>query len=355
MSVQVSYKKQFTFYIISLLIILSVIEGVARLYENQEKPCDFIGMDAFDEIDISIQDQKCMDNRMITYVEPDILRFAPNQETESVTINSFGFRGPEITLEKPSETYRIFLVGGSTTFGAGSFSDEETIPGHLQKLFDSSGKNVEIINAGINSGYSYTERFLIENDLHDFDPDMIILYTGGNDSHRPTIKPTVTFGDYGINIKDLRFWRTPFVISDYFIETTRYEKPNSSLDENFIEKKISYWTENMNSICNTNSKNQIKTIITLHPILATSQKIFSPDEKKYSERSNFQSSPTTLKIYDGIGENLKKLPNSCDETYDLRSIFTDISEPIFFDESHTNSKGNMIVANKLFTIISPYI
>ena len=355
MSVQVSYKKQFTFYVLSLLIILAVIEGGARLYENQEKPCHFIGMDAFNNVPISIQEKKCMDNRMITYIEPDILRFAPNQKTESITINSFGFRGPEITLEKPPDTFRIFIVGGSTTFGAGSFSDEETIPGYLQKLFEKTDKNVEIINAGINSGYSYSERFLVENDLQDFNPDMIILYTGGNDSHRPTINPTITYGDYGLNIKDLKFWRTPFVISDIFIETTRYEKSNNNIDESFTKEKIAYWTENMKSICSTNSNNQITTIVTLHPILATSQKIFSPDEKKYSEKSNFQSTPTSLKIYDGIGENLKILSNFCDDTYDLRSVFTGISEPIFFDESHINAKGNMIVAEKLFAIISTYI
>ena len=355
MSVQVSYKKQFLVFFISLLILLLVIEGVVRIYEIQELPCQMVGKDAFNEIDKSIQEQICKDSRNIIYIEPDILRYAPNLHTDTLNINSFGFRGPEITQEKPNDVFRVFIVGGSTTFGSGSISDHHTIPGYLQEIFNQNGQNVEIINAGIASGYSYTEKYLIENDLIPFDPDLILLYTGGNDSHRPIIYPTVKIGDTGINIKDIRFWRTPFVISDLFIETTRYEKANVELDEEFIEKKISFWTDNMRDICEINSTRDIRTIITLHPILVTSQKNFSNDEKEYVEKKDFQSTPTVLKIYDGIGNNLKELGNSCDSTVDLRFIFKNMSEPIFFDESHINGRGNEIVAKQLFKIISPFV
>ena len=47
---------------------------------------------------------------------------------ESSNLNSLGFRGPEFSEIKPSNTYRIFMVGGSTMFGAGASSDEATIP-----------------------------------------------------------------------------------------------------------------------------------------------------------------------------------------------------------------------------------
>ena len=47
---------------------------------------------------------------------------------------SLGFRGTEFSEIKPSDTYRIFMIGGSTMFGAGATSDETTIPGYLQQL-----------------------------------------------------------------------------------------------------------------------------------------------------------------------------------------------------------------------------
>ena len=355
MSVQVSYKKQLTFFLILLVITLFVIEGAVRIYENQELPCHIVGKDAFYEVTTDVQEQVCRDSRNILYMEPDILRYVPNQHAETININSFGFRGSEITKEKPDEVFRIFVVGGSTTFGSGSISDEHTIPGHLQEIFSTYDKNVEIINAGIGSGYSYTERFLIENELINFDPDLILVYTGGNDSHRPIIYPTVGIGNTAFEIKDIRFWRTPFVISDLLIETTRYEKSDTKLDEKFIQEKISFWTENMKNICNTSSQKNINTMIVLHPILATSEKKFSIDENEYMKKSDFQSTPTVLKIYDGINDNLKELDSHCDSTANLRLIFKDMSEPIFFDESHINNHGNKIVAKKLFELIIPFL
>ena len=54
---------------------------------------------------------------------------------ESVQLNSHGFRGPEITKEKPDNTYRIFAVGGSTTHGLALVADNETWSYYLQKKF----------------------------------------------------------------------------------------------------------------------------------------------------------------------------------------------------------------------------
>ena len=65
--------------------------------------------------------------------------------------NSLGFRGDEFSQTKPLNTYRIFMVGGSTTLGiSGESSVDTTIPGILKKIFDSydSGQKIEVINAG---------------------------------------------------------------------------------------------------------------------------------------------------------------------------------------------------------------
>ena len=65
--------------------------------------------------------------------------------------NSHGFRGAEFSEIKPPNSYRIFMVGGSTMFGSGESSDDTTIPGILQKIFDSDNsitQKIEVINAG---------------------------------------------------------------------------------------------------------------------------------------------------------------------------------------------------------------
>ena len=71
------------------------------------------------------------------------------------TYNSYGFRGDEFEKEKPDNTFRIFALGGSTTFGIGA-EDNETWPVFLQKIMNEkiTGKNIEVINFGMSGGSS---------------------------------------------------------------------------------------------------------------------------------------------------------------------------------------------------------
>ena len=80
-----------------------------------------------------------------------------------VQVNEFGFRGPEITKEKPANMYRIFTIGGSSMYSQNNL-DDETIPYHLQKKFDQYelGVKIEVINAGVNGAWSGTEKEMIK-------------------------------------------------------------------------------------------------------------------------------------------------------------------------------------------------
>ena len=63
----------------------------------------------------------------------DVLRnFSGISKTDTVNINSLGFRGDEFSKIKPDRTYRILILGGSPMFGYGSTSDYTTIPGFMQ-------------------------------------------------------------------------------------------------------------------------------------------------------------------------------------------------------------------------------
>ena len=94
-------------------------------------------------------------------------------------INEYGFRGPEITKEKPVNTFRIFLVGSSSLFGSGS-NDHTQIFSVLQKKLDEKnfGFDIEVINAALGSAWSKTEVLMVKNKLLDFSPDLIVVYDG---------------------------------------------------------------------------------------------------------------------------------------------------------------------------------
>ncbi|MCH2405791.1 MAG: hypothetical protein MK200_06320, partial [Nitrosopumilus sp.] len=148
MSVQVSYKKQATLGIIGIAILLLAIEAIANVWWITQIHCEFEQNEIFQDINEEKKRQLCLDFYEIKTSGDELI---PDQSTESITINSLGFRGAEFSNIKPLNTYRIFMVGGSTMFGAGATSDETTIPGYLQQFLNEKdfGFDIEVINSGI--------------------------------------------------------------------------------------------------------------------------------------------------------------------------------------------------------------
>jgi lysophospholipase L1-like esterase len=100
-----------------------------------------------------------------------------------VHIDREGFRGREVTAEKQREVLRIMVVGSSTTFDPQVTSDSATWParleGWLMRL--SPRRKVEVINAGVPGYYVIDNVIRLEIELHQYKPDLIILYEGHND------------------------------------------------------------------------------------------------------------------------------------------------------------------------------
>ena len=178
MSVQVSYKKQFVFGFILVLIILSVIEIGMKIYDYYEPNCRFIESDVYIGMSFEQKRDICNDNGKLVW-NNNPLRLVPNQHFKTINVNSEGFRGSEL---QKNPDYRIFMIGGSTTFGVGT-TDNTTIPSYFEQFVsnDFEKYNVEVINAGIPKAYSFTEKNLIKDKLLNYDPDLLIIYDGWND------------------------------------------------------------------------------------------------------------------------------------------------------------------------------
>ena len=181
MSVQVSYKKQITLGIFLIVTLLAGVEMIVIILDFFEQPPSNEINEVFQDFnEQTVKDIFYSDN--IVYRYDSILLNEPNQQFPTLNINSYGFRGTEITIEKPENVYRIFFIGGSTAFGQISSSDSKTIPGILESKFHENGiKEVEIVNAGINNANSRSETYLIRNVILEFDPNMLIIYDGWNE------------------------------------------------------------------------------------------------------------------------------------------------------------------------------
>ena len=109
----------------------------------------------------------------------------------SIHINSRGFRGPEFAMPKPEGTYRIFALGGSTTFGfyPSTTSDATTYPAVLERQLnarkpDSAVRNYEVVNAGVIGWSTRTSTMNFHARILHLQPDAIIVYHNTNDLHR---------------------------------------------------------------------------------------------------------------------------------------------------------------------------
>lgn len=135
------------------------------------------------------------------FQEKDIRRFhpflqaVPLKNDDEFHINSHGFRGREITKEKPKNTYRIFVLGGSSVFAAEvpyQMSSCAILEERLRAHYP--GENIEVLNAGF--GWYTTEHSLIQYlfKIKDYHPDLIIISHGINDLYRSFRPSQFAFG-----------------------------------------------------------------------------------------------------------------------------------------------------------------
>jgi lysophospholipase L1-like esterase len=95
-----------------------------------------------------------------------------------VSINSYGLRDREYSIEKPADVYRIVMLGDSTTFGWGAPA-EQTVAKILERDLNAAvrpgQRHFEVLNAGVgNYGtvQEYNHYLTYDRALH---PDLVIL------------------------------------------------------------------------------------------------------------------------------------------------------------------------------------
>jgi len=315
-SVQVTYKKQFVLYIFLLLIFLIVVEILVNFWLYNIYRCDFESNEMFKDVDPEINRKMCLDSLSVDFTKERIEK-APRTyalpietvyDTNFVSINSHGFRGPEIEKNKPENTYRIFAIGGSTTFSSGVL-DNQTWPFYLQKSYDGVDLpfKVEVVNAGWTASWSIHEIKKIKGEYMDFSPDLFLVYGGYND-------------------------------------VKHHEKGN-------LNALPTLWKKRWADICDSGEQYSYDTIVTLQPFTGAGKKILTEQEYKGYINVNIP----LIELYPQFKTQLTELENHCTVTADLRGIFDNIREPIYWDYAHTGPKGNQIIAENFFQLSLPLV
>lgn len=115
-----------------------------------------------------------------------------NRNKNWIAINEQGFRrNSNVAKQKPINTIRIFLLGGSAAHGISTAEPyplvhiymDQTIDAYIEKKLKARhpGKNIEVINAAVTGYQCFQHTAYILSELIDYNPDMVIFFDGAND------------------------------------------------------------------------------------------------------------------------------------------------------------------------------
>jgi len=117
-----------------------------------------------------------------------------------IQVNRYGFRSDDFSMPKKANTFRIFAIGESSTFGwKGVNSHKQAWPAQLEKKLRAAypDRVIEVINAGVPGYTSVEQRVNYMLRISQLEPDALLIYHGNNDidwSWVPRLKTNLIYG-----------------------------------------------------------------------------------------------------------------------------------------------------------------
>ncbi|MFI5217987.1 MAG: SGNH/GDSL hydrolase family protein [Bacteroidia bacterium] len=305
-----------------------------------------------------------------------------------IKINGQGFRRmTEVALKKPTNTFRVFFMGGSAAHGISSSPPyplrhiymNETIDYYLEKILKEKhpDKNIEVINAAV-TGYVVNQHTAyIMEELLNYNPDLFIFFDGINDHfinnpaydyfknnryqywkfrlQNPSLKGLVDyavlwFSKYSAFFKGLYAWKlNRDADKNIYTIALRIETKNDAelIDDYNITSKKGYLRSveiNLGILKNFN----IKTMVILQPILALrNYGLLSKEEASFLRKD-----PDQRTMYPYVVSDLKNLTSKYEVAFvDMNPVFDYPlykEKQLFIDHVHLTPLGGEVVAKTIF-------
>lgn len=112
--------------------------------------------------------------------------YRTNEFDTKITFNSHGFRGPERSLKKPSNVFRILCIGDSFTLGS-EVANDACYPSVLEQLLNKQARDqgdtvrYEVLNAGVGGYGTFQELLYFKEFALNHAPDLVLLQFYSND------------------------------------------------------------------------------------------------------------------------------------------------------------------------------
>jgi lysophospholipase L1-like esterase len=115
-------------------------------------------------------------------------RYPPNSSPDRFIHNNLGFRGEDMSIQKPEGTIRIAVLGSSLVYDP-SLDLADSYPHRLQQYLREQGYNVEVINAGVANYTTLEVLTMFTTSVLELDPDIAIIYSGSADINQRLVWP----------------------------------------------------------------------------------------------------------------------------------------------------------------------
>ncbi len=245
-----------------------------------------------------------------------------------------------LPYKKQEKEIRIFITGGSTAWGCGAPNDSRTISGYLERELNDRYKGdffFTVVNAAAGGWGSTEERVWILNRISEYDPDIIISYSGYNDIDFMVGKNEDIYsfihhdgGYYYAGLREYEYYNRGEYIADKMTN-------NSSLfyrDNDFPRKII----KNIIIISEYLESTGVTYIYALQPINRKSD-------------SRLLHIPAAEILIESLKEAEKRHPYIFINHLNL----LEGREEVFLDNCHLGDIGNSIVAENLMKNLMPVI
>ena len=304
----------------------------------------------------------------------------PNTALATIRTNELGFRDRSLESDTENE-YRIVILGGSTAWGLGASSNENTIAGAMEsELSSGAGDNrsFRVIN-GAYPGWQSRQELVSLMEFHDeFDPDLVIAITGWNDMYvlttgvdpdmqmrteslmlakavKESLRPMSTMHAIRKVAGSMGVWR----LVVHFREKMRLANPASSTvnyDTSHAARIIPGMADRYSTMADFAKRHGFGLIVALQPDIYTSGKTLTGEEQSVLNRylDKYIGMKETYPRYrSDYLQNLRETMSAQGvQVVDLGGVFDHLSEPVFIDDCHFNDRGYNLIAEFLNERIS---
>jgi hypothetical protein len=123
-----------------------------------------------------------LDNAAYAYHPWSAHRMTPGFRSGNLSINKYGWRGPEPSKTKAPGVKRVLLLGDSVAFSSFYIKDDVTIAGYLEAILKmKSGERWEVINLATPGGNGRMSLATLAHEAIHLQPDFVVVLNGAND------------------------------------------------------------------------------------------------------------------------------------------------------------------------------